>query len=95
MIPSVEDILIGLLAKTYTLEQCQHWINQHIDLATDSQALRDHFAGLAMQGAIVNANLGGMPGEDEGATQLAADLAKASYSIADAMLAARTPKEPA
>ena len=48
-----------------------------IEAIHSGMTLRDHFAGLAMQGVIVNCNL-----EDE-------PLAKASYKMADAMLKAR------
>jgi hypothetical protein len=51
--------------------------------------LRDYFAAKAMQGAIVNATLGGMPGVDDGATEAAGALARACYAVADAMLKAR------
>lgn len=45
--------------------------------------LRDHFAGLAMQGWIANVELGGM--EDH-------YIAKKAYEIADQMLRAREAK---
>lgn len=48
-------------------------------------SLRDHFAGLAMAGA-----LGGPPGSHLVPTRLAYD----SYEIADAMIAARSPSSP-
>ncbi len=51
-------------------------------------SLRDHFAGLAMQGAMVNATgLGQIP-KDERAKHLA-EAADMFYEIADAMLRAR------
>jgi hypothetical protein len=49
-------------------------------MAEDGMTLRDYFAAKAMQGLVENANWRGMP-EDA--------LAKAAYSMADAMLKAR------
>lgn len=50
MIPSIAEIIAGLVAGKYSAELAEQWINQHIDLAgTPDDDLRDHFAGLAMQ----------------------------------------------
>lgn len=53
----------------------------------DGVTLRDHFAGLAMQGFVAN-NWNAM---DDAARAVLADSA---YELADAMLAARQPQTP-
>jgi hypothetical protein len=85
MIPCIADILAGLLNGSYTLAQCEGWINKHIELGSENADLRDHFAGLAMQG-LVSTEIDGVY---DGSTKDQLTAARAAYLIADAMLAAR------
>ena len=55
------------------------WMEVHGGFAKD-MTLRDHYAGLAMQGMLAD-NGGSVFGNN--------DLAECAYAIADAMLAAR------
>lgn len=91
MIPSIIEILRGLLAGRYEIEQAEAWINTHIELGADTAGLRDHFAGLAMQ-ALVTGTLkvdDGLPPTPE-TLAMAREYADASYVLADAMLNARS-----
>ena len=56
-------------------------------LSTETNSLRDHFAALAMQSAFVRPIAASAEEKQY--------IAEHAYSMADAMLAARTPKEPA
>lgn len=45
MIPSIEQIVEGLLNGSYTREQALSWLEEHINIATDSgyeQALQEN-----------------------------------------------------
>ena len=76
MIPTIEDILNGLLDGTYLLDKAVRMVEQHIETA----GLRDHFAGLAMQGMLA------CPIQPQSGPQM---YARDAYTIADAMLEAR------
>lgn len=55
MIPSIEEILAGLLAGNYTLEQSAAWIYRHQEMAAeagDAKAVRLQIAAMAMQGLL-------------------------------------------
>ncbi len=81
MIPSVQDILSGLLSGSFTVAEAQNWIDQHIAISYETNDLRDHFAGLAMQAAATN---------PKGADGFTFDeRAVWAYQQADAMLKAR------
>ena len=85
MIPDINQIIEGLLSGQYSREQAMEWIEQHLELACESGGLRDHFAGLAMQGLLAGSMADGSPmveGDD-------GRLSKAAFVIADAMLKAR------
>jgi len=56
--------------------------------------LRDHFAGIALQG-IAAVTIQSAAGSRANPDETKAELANACYAIADAMLAARQPKEDA
>lgn len=82
MIPSIEEILAGLLAGNYTLAQSSEWIYRHQEMAAeagDEKAVRLQLAAMAMQGLL---------------SALKADtldahaLASISHKVADAMLKA-------
>ena len=80
MIPTIEDILEGLLDGTYLLDKAVMLVDQHIEHA----GLRDHFAGLAM------------PAHMQALSSMQTDpgkwhevIANLSYKTADAMLEAR------
>lgn len=80
MIPGIVDILAGLLSGQYTQAQAESWIAQHIELEADKQHLRDHFAGLVIQGLCSNPAYDA-PGHERAARE--------AYAQADAMLKAR------
>jgi hypothetical protein len=75
MIPSIETIIEDLIAGQCTAAQAMAWIAQHMENAD----LRDHFAGLAMQGDKANPN----------GFETPENIAVYAYEIADAMLKAR------
>lgn len=85
MIPAIEDILQMLLDGNINKKQALLWIDQHMENMADGAAdLRDHFAGLAMQGICCS--------KDEAGTLVNHGydwIASESYKIADAMLKAR------
>lgn len=57
MIPSIEDILRMLLAEEIGTARAAQWINTHIEGAAEragSLSLREHMAGLALQGLCAN-----------------------------------------
>jgi len=81
VIPIIEDILRMLLAGDIDQAQAQAWIDRHIELAAEVDGLRDHFAGLAMQGAFTSPIDSSAIGKDY--------IAEHAYLMADAMLKAR------
>lgn len=85
MIPTIEDILNDLIHDRVALSKAIALVQTHIDTAIDADGLRDHFAGLAMQGDIAGLSLH--------LHQYTADemliKAKAAYQMADAMMEAR------
>lgn len=82
MIPDINQIIDGLLSGQYSREQALAWLDQHMKLASESDDLRDHFAGLAMQGFAAS--------ESEGSGHwISATAADRAYEWADAMLARR------
>ena len=81
MIPSIEDIVAGVEAGKYTTQQAIAWLNKHVELALGDD-LRDHFAGLAMQGTYTN--------PISATREEKAYIAQHAYAMADAMLKART-----
>lgn len=86
MIPSIEEILAGLLSGRYTKEQATGWLHTHMDLARDAgdaSILRDEFAGKALQGWYSNPVVFERYGFDTPRD------AKEAYLVADAMMAAR------
>lgn len=87
MIPTIEQIVEDVKAGTITVAQAINWLHQHAEGAAND--LRDHFAGLAMQGFIASGALNAAMA-DLGSTAAAREtLTEASYQIADAMLKAR------
>lgn len=76
MIPTIEDILQGLLDGTYLLDKAVRLVEQHVEDA----GLRDHFAGLAMQGLLA------CPVQPQSGPEM---YARDAYAVADAMLRAR------
>lgn len=55
MIPSIEEILAGLLAGHYTRDQATNWIYAHLDVAVSGEerrSVRLQLAGFAMQGLL-------------------------------------------
>lgn len=76
MIPTIESIVEGLADGTYTKSQAVTWLHIHAEGAASD--LRDHFAGLYMQGYIAASGHGSLE-----------EIARDSYLQADAMLKAR------
>lgn len=78
MIPDIHAILEMIRAGECTVQQALQWINQHMENAD----LRDHFAGLALQGLIAQ-SMGTALGSDP------VHGARYAYQAADEMLKAR------
>ena len=79
MIPDIQSIIAMLLAGECTSEQAEAWIYTHME----NSDLRDQFAGMAMQGMLVDLTKAfyGIDWQTR--------LTESSYDIADAMLKAR------
>jgi hypothetical protein len=80
MIPTIETIAEDLASDSISISQAITWLHQHAEGSANE--LRDHFAGLAMQGIVTR--------PPSGAHQR--DIAEAAYMLADAMLAERVKK---
>jgi hypothetical protein len=65
------------------------WDNYRQGVADTKLALRDHFAGLAMQGLMSNANMGDSDLHESSADWLK-DITESAYEFADAMLKERS-----
>jgi hypothetical protein len=85
MIPTIPDLLMGLLRGDYTAAQCEAWINRHIELGADDEGLRDHFAALALP-ACITACVNDTGRHEDYPTHVAFK----AYEIADAMLRVRS-----
>ena len=87
MIPTIEDILQGLLDGTYLLDKAVRLVEQHIE----DVGLRDHFAGLAMQAMTSEFDrVKSLVREsDRQGHSFATETAIQSYVLADAMLRVR------
>ena len=81
MIPGIDEIVAMLLGGQCTREQAIGWLNRHMELATETEGLRDHFAGLAMQAAADPKVAYGFTFDQR---------AEWAYQQADAMLTARS-----
>lgn len=79
MIPSIDEILTGYTAGTYSAAQAKALIQQHIELSVDGAVLRDEFAAAALQG-----QLSACVKRPDMLT-----LARECYEHADAMVSAR------
>jgi hypothetical protein len=78
VIPTVDNIVDGLIAGTMNRDEAISWIHAHIDAAQD----RDELAALAMNGL--------MGTRDWDATLTpAAEIAQRAYNVADAMIKAK------
>lgn len=86
MIPTIQEIIAGLLNGSYTGKQAEHWIQRHIELAEDAARgdLRDDFASKAMQG-FLSSDTPEWHTKDENFPS----LASRAFVLADAMLKAR------
>lgn len=84
MIPSIETICEDLAAGLITVQQAIGWMNAHASGAANE--LRDHFAGLAMQGILA----GDHPISHD--PDPLPTIARVAYEQADAMLEARDVK---
>lgn len=76
MIPTIEEILVGLANGDMTIESADCWIRDHLSMAEETGHLRDLFAGLAMQAMAQKYSHEG-------------DVSRNAYKIADAMMEAR------
>jgi len=83
MIPSIETIAEDLAAGRISTAQATAWLYRHAE--GEASELRDHFAGLALQGQIA-----GIDGLEFGNKKAMLEIAAACYEMADAMLAARS-----
>lgn len=77
MIPTIEEIIAGLLSGDFTKEQALAWLDQHIELAVDRFDCRSMFAAAALQGRLA---AGVRPPNK-------ASLATECFEYADAMVA--------
>lgn len=82
MIPDIETILEDLVAGRISTEQATAWLYRHTE-GVESD-LRDHFAGLAMQGDFSS--------HSESSQASKEYIAMHAYKMADAMLRARSVK---
>lgn len=82
MIPGIEEILRMLLSGQIDQQRAQAWIERHIEMAAETDSLRDHFAAAALPGAL-------MARADADGDFNPAAVAAAAYIAADAMLKAR------
>lgn len=82
MIPAIEDIFHLLSRGEISFADAEKYVREHVRVASntdDQEALRDHFAGLAMQGDFAS-------GIDSARFHITAERA---YQMADAMLVER------
>lgn len=83
MIPSIEDIVEGLLLKLYTAEQAKAWLRSHIQVsedAADAKDMRDSFAAAALTAMTRMVNDNTIPADT---------IAAQAFHIADEMLKER------
>lgn len=73
MIPTIEDILDGVLDGTYTRDQALRWLEKRDELVD----LRSQFAALAMQGLLA------CPVQPQSGPQM---FARDAVTIADALI---------
>lgn len=85
MIPAIEDIFHALSRGEMTFDDAEKYVRAHIDLASDQDSMRDVFAGLALQELLHQEDLG--PYFVDARKKA---LAKQAYSMADAMIWARS-----
>lgn len=78
MIPSIDDIIAGLVSGDCTPEQAKGWIAQHITDAVAEGRTRDLFAAAALEGQLATGIRIHAP----------AAVAQQCWAYADAMLAA-------
>ena len=83
MIPTMDDILAQLAAGSMDMDTAKMWINQHFNMAVDAAAMRQYFAGEAMNAILSRAD----------GRQAPSDVAESAISIADAMVEAFTSKK--
>ena len=79
MIPGIDEILAMLMNDEIDIEQANTWIRAHLARAEDTAHLRDLFAGLAMQAFA-----------QDYVYDNSDDIADKAFTLADAMLKART-----
>jgi hypothetical protein len=82
MIPSIETIVEGLIAGTYTAAQAVGWLHQHAEGAANEE--RRYFAALALQGVLASPHYSLNTEDPEKATEQMALIATA---CADALVA--------
>lgn len=83
MIPTIETIAEDLAAGRISIAQAIAWLHQHAEGSANE--LRDHFAGLAMQGLVAAGKYSVGMGEPPESKQ----YAEKAYRQADAMMIAR------
>ena len=89
MIPSIEQIVSGLLAGVHTKDQAIDWLEQHVSGATNE--LRDYFASKALPAILSDTYFSHSAGY-KGYSEFADEAAESAFVMADAMLEARKTK---
>lgn len=93
MIPTIENIVAGLLSGEYAKEQAIAWLRQHAEI--NERELRDYFAARFAHAEMVTAGALPAPARDlaHAATKagrtIEQQVAVNAYLLADAMLAER------
>lgn len=81
MIPGIEEILRMFAQHEIDQQQALAWIERHLEMVSETEGMRDHFAAVAMQGICAHHDTWGLQ---------VAGIGLKAYEIADAMLKART-----
>jgi hypothetical protein len=87
MIPTIEELVAGIIEKVYSYQDAVKLINQHIDSAVQYQELRDLFASQALSGLMTSQSSDGEWRHDID------NAASISYLAADALLRARNVRD--
>lgn len=87
MIPEIDDILAGLQAGTYSLNQAQIWIEKHFEMAKEDAEteLRDLFAMEILGGICAKCEAPDQDRKDE----VYSDRVVAAYEMADIAMRVR------
>ena len=97
MIPSIEDIVAGLLSGQYTKEQAIGWLYAHCDIAEselEKRTMRNQFAQAALIGELACQDVRN-DGKGTGivSSYVMGDFAERIWEIADAVMQKRSDKD--